>query len=125
MKCCYFVKVCRLCSVPQGLFARLCLVCKRNRHGTQGTKISKCHVILEKSEINLIGAIISIDEKWAPPRGQGLAVYAVAVVLRCNEGLASHHIQYRLVLASGEPQICVCIYDFFQGDDILKLSETR
>lgn len=57
-------------------------------------------------EINLICAIIGVDEKRAPPWGQGLAVYAVAMVLRRNEGLARHHIQHRLVLASGEPQTC-------------------
>lgn len=70
-------------------------------------KISECHVFLDKtlteSEINLIGAIISIDEKWAPPWWQGFAVYAITMVLRCNESLARHHIQHRLVLASEEP----------------------
>ncbi len=67
------------------------------------------------SAVNLIGAIIGVDEKRAPPWRQGPAVNAVAVVLRCDEGLASHHIQHRLVLASGEPQRCIV------GDDVLNL----
>lgn len=54
--------------------------------------------------MNLIGPIISIDEKRAPPWGKGIAVYAITMVLRCDEGLAWHHIQHWLVLASGEPQ---------------------
>ena len=60
-----------------------------------------------KREINLVGAIIGVDEKRTPPRGQGLAVYAVAVVLCRNEGLTCHHIQHWLVLPSGEPQKCI------------------
>lgn len=56
------------------------------------------------SETHLIGAIVGVDEKWAPPRGQGLAVYAIAMVLRRDEGLVGHYIHHRLVLASGEPR---------------------
>lgn len=54
--------------------------------------------------MNLISAIIGIDEQWTPLRGQRLAVYAIAMVLCSNEGLACHHIEYWLVLAPGEPQ---------------------
>lgn len=61
-------------------------------------------LLSRENEMNLIGAIISIDEKGPPPRGKGLAVYAITVVLCCNEGLVRHHIQHRLVLASGETQ---------------------
>lgn len=71
------------------------------------TEISKCHVLLGKHEIHLICAIIGIDEQRPPPWGQGLAVYTIAVVLCCNEGLARHHVQHWLVLASGETQIFI------------------
>ena len=57
---------------------------------------------LHVRETNLVGAIIGVNKQRAPPRGQGLAVDAVAVVLRRDEGLARHHIQHWLVLASGE-----------------------
>lgn len=51
---------------------------------------------------NLIGVVVGIDEKRAPPWGQRPAVDAKAVVLCCDEGLAGHHVQHRLVLASGK-----------------------
>lgn len=69
--------------------------------------MSKCHV--KQSGINLIGAIIGVDEKRAPLGGQGRAVNAVTVVLCCNEGLARHHVQHRLVLTSGKPRAFLII----------------
>lgn len=54
------------------------------------------------SDLHLVGAVIGVDEKRAPPRRQGRAVYAITVVLCRDEGLACHHIQHRLVLASRE-----------------------
>lgn len=57
-----------------------------------------------ENEINLIGAIIDVNEEWAPARGQGLAVDAVSMILCCDERLARHHIQHWLVLTSGGPQ---------------------
>lgn len=51
---------------------------------------------------HLIGAIIGVNKQGAPPRGQGLAVDAVAVVLCRNECLACHYIHNWLVLASVE-----------------------
>lgn len=53
-------------------------------------------------ETNLIGVVIGIDKKRAPPWGQGLAVNAKTMVLCCDECLAGHHVQHRLVLASGK-----------------------
>ena len=55
---------------------------------------------MEHSETNLIGVVIGIDKKRAPPWGQRRAVDAKTVVLCCDEGLAGHHVQYRLILAS-------------------------
>lgn len=63
-----------------------------------------CSWTFIQRQINLIGAVIGVNEQRAPAWGQGRAVYSVAVVLRRNEGLARHHIQHRLVLAPGEPQ---------------------
>lgn len=70
-------------------------------------KVGSEKKLSHRAKSNLIGAIIGVEEKWAPPWGQGLTVYAIAVVLRRDEGLACHHIQHRLVLASGDPQTCI------------------
>lgn len=51
---------------------------------------------------NLIGVVVGIDKQRAPPGGQRIAVDAKAVVLCCDEGLARHHVQHRLVLTSGK-----------------------
>lgn len=56
----------------------------------------------EHRETNLIGVVVGIDEKRAPPWGQRPAVDAKTVILCCDEGLAGHHVQHRLVLASGK-----------------------
>lgn len=56
----------------------------------------------EHRETNLIGVVVGIDEKRAPPWGQRPAVDAKTVVLCCDEGLAGHHVQHWLVLASGK-----------------------
>lgn len=54
----------------------------------------------EKCNPDLIGSIICIDEERTPAWRKGLAVYAIAMILSCDESLACHHIHNWLVLAS-------------------------
>lgn len=59
----------------------------------------------KQNKMNLVGAIVGVDEERAPALGQRRAVNAVTVVLCRDEGLARHHVQHWLVLASVGPQM--------------------
>lgn len=87
--------------VPRGTLNRLPLAFSspaETRHTKASYFLTKT---AQRGEADLIGVVVGVDEKRAPPRGQRLAVDAKAVVLCRDEGLAGHHVQHRLVLASG------------------------